>query len=527
MNRKLLVVGLVLGIAIGAAGTWFGAPRLKALVTNREDSNSPVVRVTYVDTSMYDVERTSYVHWIEPSAVSGGGLARFGTGLLLATGDGRLFIFRENAAKDGLQLRPLHYSAPLDALQFDHDARRILGGPVESERFRVADVQVQSHGENLRLFVSHHYWNSRESCFGVRVSVLEGSAEDLLGPGGVLHWATVYTTSPCLKLNTQGPPGSRFAGLEMGGRMALLDDETLLLTVGDLEFDGWNRKPALAQDPASPYGKTMLLHLDTGAAEVYTLGHRNPQGLEVDARGVIWSTEHGPRGGDELNLIRQGANYGWPKVTYGTEYAMHRWPLSTDQGRHEGFEKPLFAFVPSGGISEVISVRGQLFELWRGDLLVSFLKFGRLERVRVEDGRVIFTEPIRIGRRIRSLVEAADGRIVLWTDEGEIDFLAPSMRVAGEALSFQCASCHAFKQDGSSSIGPLLWGVVGRKSASLEDFHYSAAMRNVGGIWTRERLDAFLANPRGVVPGTTMQFPGMADAAERARLIDYLETLKR
>jgi len=397
---------------------------------------------------------------------------------------------------------------------------------VESQWFRVADVKIQSHGENLRLFASHHYWNSDQSCFGVRVSVLEGRPEELLGPGGVLRWRTVYETTPCLKLNTSGPRGSHFAGLEVGGRMALLGDDTMLLTLGDLEFDGWNRTPALAQDVASPYGKTMLVHLDTGAAEMYSMGHRNPQGLAVDAHGVIWSTEHGPQGGDELNIIRQGANYGWSKVTYGTDYTMHSWPLSTTQQRHEGFEKPLYAWVPSGGISQVIAVRGPLFDSWRGDLLVSFLKFGRLDRIRVEDGRVIFAEPIKIGRRIRSLVQAADGRIVLWTDDDEIIFLAPSTRASGEVLSFRCAGCHAFKDWEPSSIGPRLWGVVGRKPASLDDFRYSPAMRELGGTWTRERLDAFLANPRSVVPGTTMQFPGMPDATERARLIDYLETLK-
>ena len=528
MSRKLLLLsGFLLGVSVAAIGMRVGVPWLKARMASRAEKATAGVVVTYLDTSLYDVMSTSYRHWIENPTIRGGGLARFGDGLLLATGDGRLLVLNEDAARSRLRVRPLNYTVPLNASQFDRDARRILGAPAESQWFRVADVIVQPREASTRLLVSHHFWNSRDSCFGVRVSMLEGRPEALLGAAGVLRWRTVYETAPCLKLNTTGPRGSHFAGLEVGGRMALLSDERLLLALGDLEFDGWNRTPALAQDLSSPYGKTLLVNLETGAAEVYSAGHRNPQGLEVDARGVVWSTEHGPRGGDELNVIRQGANYGWPLVTYGTDYGMHQWPLSAAQGRHEGFEKPLFAFVPSGGISEVIAVRGPLFEMWRGDLLVSFLKFGRLDRVRVEDGRVIFAEPIKIGRRIRSLVEAADGRIVLWTDEGDIVFLAPSARASGETSSFQCAGCHAFKEWEPSTIGPRLWGVVGRKPGQLEDFQYSAAMRKFGGKWTRERLDAFLENPRRAIPGTTMQFPGIADAAERARLIDYLQTLER
>jgi len=94
------------------------------------------------------------------------------------------------------------------------------------------------------------------------------------------------------------------------------------------------------------YGKTILIHLDDGTSEIYSLGHRNPQGLYVTPEGAIWSTEHGPQGGDELNLIVRGANYGWPLVTYGTDYGSAAWPLSHVQGRHDGYQQPILRGYP-------------------------------------------------------------------------------------------------------------------------------------------------------------------------------------
>ena len=118
--------------------------------------------------------------------------------------------------------------------------------------------------------------------------------------------------------------------------MVLLDDSRLLFSVGDYQHDGWNREQMLPQNDDAEYGKTVLIDLNTGESSIHTKGHRNPQGLYVSPTGTIWSTEHGPRGGDELNMIMQGANYGWPLVTYGTEYGDKIWPLNSSQGQHEG-----------------------------------------------------------------------------------------------------------------------------------------------------------------------------------------------
>ena len=279
---------------------------------------------------------------------------------------------------------------------------------------------------------------------------------------------------------------------------------------------------ALPQDPANSYGKVMRIRLDSGQAELYTLGHRNPQGLYVAPDRNVWVLEHGPRGGDELNLLRPGANYGWPAVTYGTDYRMHEWPLSSTPGRHEGYEKPAYAFVPSIAVSQLAGIRGPLFDRWRGDLLAGSF-FGGLNRIRIEDKRVVFAEPIRISGRIRDVTEGADGRILVWTDENDLMFIEPAASDAAENLLTQCIVCHTLSERETVSVAPSLRGIVGRPVAAAEGFAYSEAMAEFGGRWSEERLDRFLANPAATIPGTTMAFEGIDDAGERRQIIDLLK----
>ncbi len=98
-------------------------------------------------------------------------------------------------------------------------------------------------------------------------------------------------------------------------------------------------------------GKLLLVDTERRTAEVYSKGHRNAQGLLVHSSGILWATEHGPRGGGELNRIERGANYGYPLVSYGRDYRDRVWLYSREQGRHDGFVKPVFTWLPSLGIS--------------------------------------------------------------------------------------------------------------------------------------------------------------------------------
>jgi cytochrome c2 len=482
--------------------------------------------VSYLDSSLYSLKSTAYRRWIDDGGSHGGSIAAFRDGYVVADGNGALYFVRETGGQ-ALDVRRLAYRVPVNLPEFLRDAQRILGDRWRSRgrddwfNLRVADLLVQSRPDgSFRMFASHHFWKTRESCAVVRVSVLEGKNDELTATDH-LQWRTLYETSPCLGLSTEGR-GLAFGALQIGGAMGLVGDGGLLLAVGDHEYDGWNQRPALPQDPDSPYGKIMLIDTGTGKGEIYSLGHRYPQGLFVAASGEVWETEHGPRGGDELNHVRRGANYGWPVVTYGTEYGMHEWPFNPSAGRHDGFERPTLAFVPSLALSGLTGIAGPRFAEWRGDLVLASLH-GQLRRVRVEEGRVVVDEPLAIGYRNRDIAQGADGRIAIWTDQNDLIFLEPAGTADGEALVFQCMGCHTVQEWGMGTIGPSLYRVFGRRVAAEEGFDYSPAMRDFGGRWSRERLDRFLADPAGTVPGTSMQFPGIPDAARRGQLIDYLE----
>jgi len=330
-----------------------------------------------------------------------------------------------------------------------------------------------------------------------------------------------------------GPP--YFFGLRSGGKLALgSSGSELYLTVGDQGYDGWLLEEMVSQDETADYGKVIRIDLATRLGQIYSLGHRNPQGLYIDPEGNIWSTEHGPKGGDELNRIVAGANYGWPLVTYGTEYEAKSWPLARSRGDHSGFVRPIFSWVPSVGMTAVIGIERGLFPDWRGDLLVSSLAGLSLWRVRVREGRVLLAEPMRLAERMRDLVEGADGRILIWNASGSVTVLQPieasafagDGNLGGEVLVAGCLGCHSIAPDGAHGIGPNFHGVFDRPIGTADGFAYSSAMSARSGRWTERNLDSFLSEPQRFVPGTSMESVGLPNAEDREMLIAYLKSLR-
>ncbi|MGD2070437.1 MAG: PQQ-dependent sugar dehydrogenase, partial [Gemmatimonadota bacterium] len=436
---------------------------------------------------------------------------------LVARGDG--VIHRLTWSGDSLVARRLDVEVPLHRAAFAAAA----GEAARVNRFRVADLLVRDGGDTITVLASHHHWRPEDGCFTVRLSRVELPAA-ALKPGASVDvaWRTVHETRPCLPFKTRGRNG--FAGHEMGGRLAFLDPRRVLMTVGDHEFDGYNSNTAAAQEAGWEYGRTLLIDLATGEAEVFALGQRNPQGLFVDGAGTVWSTEHGPQGGDELNRLVRGGNYGWPYRTWGTDYGALSWPLA-DTARDPSFREPVYAWVPSVGISSLLAVEGPGFTRWRGDLVVASLTARTLWRIRVDHDRVAFVEPLEIGSRVRDLVEGPDGALVLWTDSADVIRLEPAEdREEGVAL-FQryCGACH--KTGNEQAFAPNLAGVVDRPVGGSEGFDYSPALERMEGRWTEGRLRAFLREPLAVAPGTTMEFAGVRDPEHVDAIIRYLGTL--
>jgi cytochrome c2 len=510
-----------------------------AIGLSRARPSQATVERKIITTSLYNLVATYHRNYMT-AEVTGGAIKSFADGYLLATGDGQLRLLSWDQEQRQLQSRNLGLRVPLNRDDFVRDTKRHKD--VNTRVFRTADILVQDFGENFRLFASHHYWNTEKQCSTVRVSAIRGSYSKFIANEEFQAWETVYESNPCLRLKTKLDP---FAGYQIGGKLALLDNQNLLLTMGDHKLDGVDSDEKISQDPTADYGKTILVDLETYASSTFSIGHRNAQGLSVDRNGTIWSTEHGPKGGDELNIIRKGKNYGWPVVTYGTDYTQPGWPFNPQQGRHDGFELPAYAWIPAIGVSSIISVQGNLFKNWNDDLLVSSLAARAIYRVRVEQERVTFTEKIEIGWRIRDLIEDANGRLILLT---ELENNAPTQTAIiviepggiesdpamqgltevqrGELLFSRCSGCHKLENGGSHGIGPDLQGTFERPIATAPGYSYSEALKRSSGKWTEKNLDAFLRDPRSFAPGTSMQLDGIADPAERASLIEYLKSRK-
>jgi cytochrome c2 len=492
-----------------------------------------------ISTGFYTLHTVTYRNGIPATDVRGGGISLIGDQYLLATGDGRMYLFQWQGGNDAFSIKQLPYQVPLNIREFTQDANpegyagkpnggdaadRLQG--VQTWQFRVADVRVQEQGDRVRVFVSHHFWKRAQKCFVVRVSSMSGTRAAFLAGDSSLHWDTVFESTPCVPLRGEDSvhENNPFAGMEIGGRLGFLSDQRLMLTLGDHDFTGVETKRMFSQEPQVSYGKTILIHLDDGTSEIYSLGHRNPQGLYVTPEGAIWSTEHGPQGGDELNLIVRGANYGWPLVTYGTDYGSAAWPLSRVQGRHDGYQQPAFVWIPSIGVSNLIRIEQDRFPVWKGDFLVSSLHAHSLFRIRLLDQRVIFSEPIEIGERIRDLIEGHDGRLILWTDTSSIVSITPASGTDGAVLfATTCGGCHKAIDGATHSYGPDLAGIVGSAVASAPGYGaYSPALKALHGKWSKERLDEFLKSPQAMISGTTMTFRGVGDPVQRAAIIDYL-----
>ena len=151
--------------------------------------------------------------------------------------------------------------------------------------------------------------------------------------------------------------------------------------------------------------------------EIYSYGHRNQQGAALHpVTGQLWTHEHGPRGGDEVNVIRAGANYGWPVITYGREY---HGPSIGEGTAKEGMEQPLHYWVPSIAPSGMAFYESGLIEGWRGDLLVGALASMQLVRLEFDDANAVTNEErIDIGERVRDVRVGPDGAVYLLTDTG-------------------------------------------------------------------------------------------------------------
>lgn len=213
-----------------------------------------------------------------------------------------------------------------------------------------------------------------------------------------------------------------------GSRLVLDNAGKLFITTGDR---GSQRDQAQKLD--NHLGKVIRINTDgsvpddnpyvsqTGAkAEVWSYGHRNMQGAALHPQtGQLWTHEHGPQGGDEINIAQSGKNYGWPLITYGEEYGGG----VIGKTEQQGLEQPLHYWVPSIAPSGMVFYNADMFPYWQHNLFVGSLKFGQLVRLELDGNKVTHEERIMIGQRIRDVEQGPDGALYLLTDSSDGELL--------------------------------------------------------------------------------------------------------
>lgn len=216
-----------------------------------------------------------------------------------------------------------------------------------------------------------------------------------------------------------------------GSRIAFAPDGAVFVALGERQAEDVR---VLAQDPKTHIGKVVRLNPDgsaragnpfadgaAGAPEVWSLGHRNIQGAAIDSAGALWTLEHGPQGGDEINRPEAGRNYGWPIITYGEDYGGGK--IGDGITAKEGLEQPVYFFDPVIAPGGMAFYENAAISEWAGDLVIASLQAG-LVRLDIEDGRVTGEErfDLNLGR-LRDIAIAPDGALWIVTDHGDGDLV--------------------------------------------------------------------------------------------------------
>ena len=293
-------------------------------------------------------------------------------------------------------------------------------GDVSAPLAGVPDVSARGQGGLLDVVLAPDFAQSRRIYLSYAEPGEDGlagtsAAYATLGEAGLEDVTVFYRQEP--KVNAENHYGSRFA-FDGQGHVFISQGERTMRMMSQ-ELDKLQGKLVRLNLDGSVPEDNPFVGQDGARPEIWSYGHRNSQGLAIDPRtGTLWEVEHGPRGGDEVNLPQPGRNYGWPIVTHGIDYSGQPIPEAVGKEK-EGMEPPHFVFEVSPGLSGMAFYTGQAGKPWNDSLFLGALAQRNLIRLQLEGDRVVAEERLLqdLGERIRDVRVAADGNLYLVTDE--------------------------------------------------------------------------------------------------------------
>jgi hypothetical protein len=287
-------------------------------------------------------------------------------------------------------------------------------------RFGITDIAILYENKHIAKLLVSFPKLSQLNCIEVVVfRVIYDRTNNLLKKKEM--W---FKSSPCVSMgytptsSSQSPFQS--AVQHAGGRMQIINKHSAYLTIGDLGFDN-----LFDREKRGDLGS--VFRISKKNVTRISQGHRNPQGIVLLNNKDLIVSEHGPKGGDEINIIESGVDYGWPFVTYGTEYTPDDYIIPAQTETHEGYRKPIKQWNPSIAPTELIQIPTQKFGKYSGGIAMGTLRENSLVFMRYENKNITDTEIVYIGARIRDLEVLPDKRLIASTDDGRlIIFTSPT-----------------------------------------------------------------------------------------------------
>jgi len=278
---------------------------------------------------------------------------------------------------------------------------------VRDSRFAITDIAVLSEGKDVAELLISYPRLASSRC--VEVVVFKASFDR--AKAKVTKKENWFRSKPCVPIS---------AVQHAAGRMEVINSKSVYLTIGDLGY-------ADIGDRVTRGDLGSVFRITSKSVKKISTGHRNQQGIVLLDGKTLLTSEHGPRGGDEINIIQSGIDYGWPFVTYGAPYSQGDYVIPQKTGTHEGFREPIKVWNPSIAPTELVQLPKDRYGKYAGGLVLGTLREASLVFIRFENGKILDTEISRVGARIRDLDLMPDGRLIASTDDGQLLIFTSSL----------------------------------------------------------------------------------------------------